>query len=119
MTKFTSSVLVCLMFAAMVPSAHAQAGLSDTLFRTGLSQDDIDLMAQTADSLYRNGAPRVGRTQSWSNAETGAKGSVKLVAFRGNCAYLQHFILTTRRPKPQEFRFKTCKTADGNWVLSP
>lgn len=93
--------------------------VAQTLRQTGLTQADINLMTQTAATLYQSGAPKVGRTVSWTNADTQAKGSVKLVAFRGDCAYLQHFIITVRRPTSQEFRFKQCRQSDGSWVLTP
>ena len=118
MQKILAALVLALALGGVAGPLDART-MVETLRRTGLSQQDIDVMSKTAAGLYQTGTPRVGRTESWSNAETGAKGSVKLVAFRNNCAYLQHFIITTRRPTAQEFRFTQCRDAAGNWVLTP
>lgn len=119
MPNRSAAILLGLVLSLCAPPSMAAGTLLDTLRRTGLTQEDINRMTDTAAGLYRSGSPKVGRTVSWTNPETEAKGSVKLVAFRGNCAYLQHFVITTRRPKAQEFRFKQCRTAAGDWILTP
>ncbi|MEM8730458.1 MAG: hypothetical protein AAGF79_11120 [Pseudomonadota bacterium] len=95
------------------------ANVADTIKRTGLTQDDINVMSSTAAELYQTGTPQVGRTSAWSNPDTGARGEATLTGFASNCADIRHVVFTQRRPEAQQFVFRNCKTADGNWVLSP
>ena len=42
-----------------------------------------------------------------------------LVGFDGKCADVRHVVITQRRPEPQDFTFRNCKTADGSWIMVP
>ncbi len=103
----------------LAPHPAQARSLADTFRRTGLSQQDIALVTTTANKLYRTGTPQVGRSAEWSNPQSGAHGTVRLASFRDNCAVLDHSVITTRRPEPQEFSFRHCKAADGSWTLTP
>lgn len=103
----------------LVPARVEAASMADTLRRTGLTQQDINLLSQTGASLYRDGTPKLGTEKDWSNPDTGNSGKAMLVGLDGNCADVRHVVITQRRPQPQEFTFRNCKGADGNWVMTP
>lgn len=103
----------------MAPDPVQARSLADTLRRTGMTQQDIDVMSESAGSLYREGTPKVGQSVDWSNPDTGATGTSTLQSYQGNCATLKHVVVTPRRPEPQEFLFRQCRTAVGGWALTP
>ncbi|MGR3804968.1 hypothetical protein [Marinibacterium profundimaris] len=117
MTFVTGALALCLGLTS-VPLAQAQP-ISQILRRTGLTQADINIMTQSASTLYRGDSRTVGSEADWSNPDTGASGKSMLVAFADDCADVRHTVITQRRPEPQEFTFRNCKTADGNWMLAP
>lgn len=109
------------VFSGLVLGA-APAGaqpMTQILRRTGLAQADINIMQRSAAPLYRGSAHVIGSETEWSNPDTGASGKSMLVAFQNNCADIRHTVITQRRPEPQEFTFRNCRTSDGNWVLAP
>ena len=101
------------------PTSVVARTMADTLRRTGLSQADINMLSQAGGGLYRSGTPKVGAEAEWSNPDTGASGTATLLRFADNCADVRHVVITTRRPEPQEFNLRNCKTADGSWILTP
>ncbi|MAY48140.1 MAG: hypothetical protein CML65_23215 [Rhodobacteraceae bacterium] len=103
----------------MAPTPVAARSMADTLRRTGLTQQDINILSQTAATLYREGTPKVGAEKDWSNPDTGNSGKAMLGGFDGKCADVRHVVITQRRPEPQDFTFRNCKTADGSWIMVP
>ncbi|WP_428928118.1 hypothetical protein [Marinibacterium sp. SX1] len=113
-------VVTGLMMGLMMAPTGAEArSMADTLRRTGLTQQDISIMTAAAAPLYREGTPKVGAESEWSNPDSGASGKSLLVSFADGCADIRHVVITQRRPEPQDFVFRNCKTADGSWVLTP
>ncbi|MBB97860.1 MAG: hypothetical protein CML68_25080 [Rhodobacteraceae bacterium] len=104
---------------AFAPSRALAQSMPEILRRTGLSQQDINIMSQAAAPLYRSGTPKVGSSADWSNPDTGASGTATLTAFANRCADIRHVVITTRRPEPQPFVMRNCQNADGAWTLSP
>jgi len=113
----TACVAVCLAVAG-VGGAEARS-LADTLRRTGMSQEDINVMSEAAGVLYRQGTPKVGQSVEWTNPDSGTSGTSTLQSFENKCATLRHVVVTTRRPEPQDFLFRQCQTATGTWILTP
>jgi hypothetical protein len=105
--------------AVLLPASGDLAAkpLARVLKETGLSQSDFDYVLAVEKSLYTKG--QAGRVESWSNAETGAKGASKLAAKRGDCMYMQHFITLPNGSPRQEFRTVFCRQADGRWLRQP
>lgn len=120
LSRAISCLVVCIGLAGgVLPSLVDARSLTDTLRRTGLTQGDITVMSEAAGVLYRQGSPRIGESVDWTNPETGAAGTSTLQGFQDECATLRHVVTTARRPQPQDFLFRQCRSADGGWVLTP
>ncbi len=86
---------------------------------TGLSPKDFDIMIATARGLYDVPNPQPGRIVSWTNADSGSHGRVRLAAIRGNCAYIQHFVHPKGVQSATEMRAHWCRDAQGKWLRQP
>ena len=108
--------LVCLM-PGLMPSAVPAKSLAKIAAASGLSPDDFNQVMAAERNLTQT--PQQGRTVSWSNPDSGARGSSKLVALRDNCAFMQHFVYTSPTAQPNELRTRWCKQGDGVWLRMP
>lgn len=93
--------------------------LAKILRESGISPSDFEMMQNTARVLYDTANPSAGKRLSWSNADSGAHGMVRLASVHNNCAYIQHFVYAKDAKKPRELRTPYCKNADGKWLLQP
>lgn len=100
----------------LAPFADAQS-LGKIARKSGLSPEDFRIMGATARGLYDVPSPPVGRIVSWTNAESGSHGRVRLAAIRKNCAFIQHFVHPKGAQKSTELRVQWCKDASGTWLM--
>jgi surface antigen len=113
------NLIAALLMAIAAPLSAIATPLSVQLARSGFTPKDLDLMSATAAKLYTPSVKEVGSTLSWSNPDSGARGSVKLAAVQDNCIYLHHFVYAKGRTSPAELRPRMCKSTDGRWLLAP
>lgn len=104
--------------AALIGPVDAKP-LSRIIAETGLSPEDFSMMSEASSQLVVNGQPVVGRRVSWSNPDSGSKGSVRLQAMRGECGYVQHITYPGGGDRPFEIRARLCRDANGDWILVP
>jgi hypothetical protein len=109
-----TAALVLSMIAA--PIAQAQT-LGRILARTGLVQEDINIMVRTGASLYAAGDAEIGSDAIWSNPETRAFGMVEVIEIDANCVRIAHRFRTQQRPATQTVTSRRCRV-DNRWVLS-
>ncbi|WP_237218032.1 hypothetical protein [Ruegeria lacuscaerulensis] len=93
--------------------------LSRIIAEMGLSPDDFKVVNATADAMLESGRPQVGAEQSWSNPESGSKGTIRVQGVRDNCVQLQHFIQPDGTDQTREVGTQRCRSADGKWILTP
>ena len=110
-------ILKTVVILALCAAPLSAKPLSRILNNTGLSPADFDILMATETSLVDRG--QVGRTESWTNPQTGTKGASKLVAQRGSCLYLQHFVTLSGNTDRQEIRTAFCQQPDGQWLRAP
>lgn len=107
---------VLAFFVGSISLASAQGVLD-----AALPKSDVPLMMAAAEKLYKPDNIKVGTVESWSNAETGDSGSVKLVhlhAYKGlPCRRLEHTIRLKGETDPLSYVVDRCKAADGSWKL--
>ncbi len=118
MKKIITIMLLAVALTGAGAGIRAQS-LSRIIARTGLTPDDFAMMNAVARGLYDTSAPRPGKTVTWSNADSGSHGTVKLAAMRKNCAYLQHFVYAKAVRSPREIRIHLCRQANGKWLMYP
>jgi surface antigen len=116
----TVLTLLCLTLLLGTAPQHSTAQtLSRILAKSGLTQEDFNLMSTAAGSLYETVTPKVGQSADWKNKETGSFGTVKLTTYKDNCVYLLHKTNPKGQDKVTEIRNRFCKSADGTWVQQP
>lgn len=112
--------LICAIAAALMATSVSAQPLSRMLASSGLTPEDFDMMGNYAATLYERGSPQAGARAQWANAETGAKGTVTLEKFEGNCASLLHEAQSANaNARAVQIRTRRCKNADGVWVMTP
>ena len=111
-----SFVFVALLASFFATSVHAQ-GFLRQLSRTGLTQEDVNIMVAEGSQLYRSGGARVGDDAVWQNPATGAHGLAEIVAVDGNCVGTAYRFKTTRNRSMQTIEIRRC-LQNGEWVLS-
>jgi hypothetical protein len=101
---------------ATVFSAQAET-LGRTLARTGLVQEDINIMTRAGASLYASGNAQVGSDAIWSNPETQAFGMVEVLEVDADCVRIAHRFRTQQRQATQTVTSRRC-LVDNRWILS-
>lgn len=87
--------------------------------KSGLTPKDFNLMGATETQLYSPSVKSVGSTLSWSNPESGATGTVKLVSRDGNCVTIHHVVYGKDKTTPIVLKPRMCESSEGNWLLAP
>ena len=118
MRVWICSFLMGLTVLGTAPVAQAKP-LSRILAELGLSPADFEMQSAASASLFARGRPAAGQEASWSNPDTGSKGTVRVREMRGDCAHLQHFIVPAGTGETREIRTRRCLDANGNWILTP
>ena len=113
---FCSLTTAAAMFAISATSIEAQ-GIWRTLARTGLVQEDIDIMVRTGATLYASGEAQVGSDVIWSNPQTQAFGMAEILEVDGDCIRIAYRYQTLRQPKTQSVTNRRC-LVDNRWILS-
>ena len=110
--------LAALLFLAVAFPAAAQGTFSRSLEELGLSKGDYRLLREAAATLYEAEALEVGNTTTWSNRDTGSRGTVEVTAFDGRCVSLTHVFQSGTSRSAHKHDSRRCKAADGRWLLS-
>ncbi|SDW73070.1 hypothetical protein SAMN05444358_1011611 [Ruegeria halocynthiae] len=98
----------------------AQAkSLSRIIAEMGLSPADFEVLSATSNALLSSGSPSIGQERAWLNQDTGSKGTVRVQNVQDNCVILQHVVQPEGAEQTRDIRTRRCKTADGNWILTP
>jgi len=118
--KFRTLAATCVLFSLFWSDfAAAQfASFARQLARTGLVQEDINIMVEAGSELYASRNAVVGNDTIWSNPSTGAYGLVEITSVEGDCVGLVYKFRTTRRNTTQTVQLRRC-LIDGRWILSP
>ena len=104
---------------ALAPAVQAQANaVVQQLARTGLTQEDINVMVQAGSTLYVGGRAQVGDDTIWSNPATGAHGMIEVTSVQGNCVGVDYRFRANDRKALQTVASRRC-LSDGRWVLTP
>lgn len=108
---------VLLVVAALMAPASAQLGTT-----IDLRDSDIAAARAAADKILANLDAPIGTVESWTNAATGASGTVTLIARMEpngmTCRRLQHTIRVRSQGDPYNFMFDRC-LIDGVWKTFP
>lgn len=108
---------VLLFGAGLTAPAFGQLGVT-----IDLRDSDIAMAAAAAAKLYENLDTPVGATESWNNPQTGASGTVTLIARMNpnglECRRLHHVIKVRSQGDPFNFMFDRC-LIDGRWRTYP
>ena len=119
MTRQRTAIAVALICATCAGAAHAQVNsVLRQLSRTGLVQEDINIMVRTGSDLYRSGNAVVGTDTIWSNPATGAHGLVEVSSVEGDCVGLVYKFRARGRPAIQAVSSRRCLRND-RWVMAP
>lgn len=117
--KPSFALLAAVLALAGMTSQEAQArSLGTMLERSGLVPDDIAAMESSARQLFEP-LGRTGDARKWSNPKSKSQGAVTLGRIEGNCAEMVHRVRTVKRQEPFTYRTWRCRTADGEWRISP
>jgi hypothetical protein len=115
----TRGILLLVYLTVIAPPVFAQANsFLRQLQRSGLVQEDINIMAHAGSELYISGKAEVGADTIWSNPATGAYGMVEVLALDGQCVRLAYKFQTSRFKEIQTLTAGRC-LVDGSWILSP
>ncbi len=93
--------------------------LSRIIAEMGLSPADFNVLNAASDAMLSGSVPQVGEESTWTNDETGSKGTIRVRDVRDNCVHLQHFIQPEGVDQTREVRTRRCRDASGNWILTP
>ena len=115
----TVLLAVVLVLVAGISGGVSAKTIGAIARETGLTPKDFDIMIATARGLYDAPSPKSGRIVSWTNADSGSHGKVRLAAIRGNCAYIQHFVHPKGAERATEMRARWCRNAEGKWLRQP
>ena len=116
-------VFTALCAAAVLVGAAAPSLAVNPFQRSGfeLAESDVALLKAAAEKLYLNEDVAVGTSESWSNPETGNRGTVTLIdkpSYKNlPCRRLQHDIELEATADLFRFILDRCKTQDGSWKL--
>ncbi len=118
MKAFVYSALVAALFLGMGGTAQAKP-LSRIIAEMGLSPADFEVLNDTSNALLSSGSPSVGQERAWLNQATGSKGTIRVQSVQDNCVILQHVVQPEGAAQARDIRTRRCRTADGNWILTP
>ncbi|MDE4146710.1 MAG: hypothetical protein P1U91_01920 [Pseudophaeobacter sp. bin_em_oilr2.035] len=119
MTRLLIAFATAISLVLPALPASAQGGsIARQLARTGLTQDDINIMTRAGSELYASKKAVVGVDTIWSNPDTSAFGLVEVADVEGNCVTLVYKFQTSKQPSIQSVRLRRCLN-DGRWVLTP
>jgi len=114
-TVLSIALAACLALTALPASAQFSKLLRDT----GLSQEDFNIMGQSAQTLYVGKTPRVGAESVWQNPDTGSHGTSEIEKVAGNCVILRHLFVSGKTRKTNKIQLRQCKNSSGEWVMTP
>lgn len=117
MRVFGYPLIVAVVSVLLLPEGAQAQSFVRMLARTGLVQEDVNIMVRTASTLYAAGNPQVGRDVIWSNPKTGAFGMAEVLEVEGDCVRIAYRFQTRRRPATQTVTTRRC-LADGRWILA-
>jgi hypothetical protein len=111
----------CLLSASILAATQGQAQFAGMFRDTGLSGEDAERAGRTAATLYQGRTPRAGDEAVWKSDRTTSEGSVRVIEVddQNNCIVLAHRFRASASARYQTLRFRRCRDAAGNWVLSP
>ncbi|MDW4498470.1 hypothetical protein R5H30_10800 [Sulfitobacter sp. D35] len=101
----------------IAPRADANALLRQ-LSRSGLTQQDVDMMVRAGATLYADGRASAGDDTIWSNPATGSFGLVEVASVSGECVSLTYKFRTARRSAVQSVAGRRCLSGN-RWVSTP
>ena len=110
-----------LLIALYIPLAHGASGLAGVLTGSPFASfTDADYKQFFASASLVAEGPVGGKSADWSNAASGASGTVRSTrAFKRqdtDCRELRG--TNTARGRTEPFRVTVCKAADGSWRLA-
>lgn len=114
--NLTQAILFGLSLVVSAGSASANAILRE-LDRSGMVQEDVNIMMRSAATLYSGGRAKVGDEVRWNNPASRADGIVKVGAVDGACVTLAHGFRPKGVGPVRALTTKRC-LVDGIWVLS-
>lgn len=118
-TLFAAMAIAGLCLVAGLPAF----GQLNDITRSGLdlTPEDWELMEAAAAELYLTEEAPVGTVETWSNDQSGNRGSIELIRtgqYQGMpCRRLQHDIRVKDVADPYRFTVDRCKTAEGAWKI--
>lgn len=116
--------MICLkrLFCAAILCTFAMPSFAQSTFleqisRTGMTQDDINIMTQTASEMYVGRSAIAGSETAWSNPATEAYGTAKITGVEANCVNIGYVFHTKSRPEARPMNVRRCKQ-DGKWIMA-
>jgi hypothetical protein len=88
------------------------------LSKSGLVQEDINIMARAARQLYVAGNATVGDDTIWMNPATDAHGMAEVIEVRDGCVRIAHKFHARGKRGVQVVTIRRCPV-EGRWRLSP
>lgn len=113
---FRRTLAAVAMIACAATPLYAQ-GFAKQLARTGLTQEDVNIMVAQGATLYKNGGASVGADTVWQNTATQAHGLAEITEVDGNCIKIAYRFVTTRQTSMQSVEIRRC-LSDGQWKLA-
>ena len=116
-------IVIALLVLAASP-AEAQVDPFHTVRGKWLEPSDLALLGAAAEHLLDAQVPAIGAVEKWSNAETGAAGSVAYLGpttsvvqgKRQACRKLHYEASVKGRPEERRINLEWCRQPDGNWM---
>lgn len=109
-------VAICLG-AALLSGPVAARSIVDMMRRSGLTQEDVNIMTRSGATLYSGRSAVVGNDAIWSNPATRSHGMVEVTGVDGQCVTLRHSFRARGQQRTQELATRRCLT-NGTWQLS-
>ena len=111
------------VFLLLAGSAQAQINPYKGKNVPRLASSDLTLLGQSEQKFLGDTAPTKGASENWTNAATGAVGSVAYVGptsrtvatVKYTCRRLRYEVTLKGRTKPRSTRVAWCHMPDGSW----
>jgi surface antigen len=123
MTKFLGSAVFTLLFLVVLPAHLAQAQVNpfkNTAIEK-LTDQDIEIVKESAASLYQVDDPVIGDAAAWSNTDSGNFGTIELVDVydwrKMPCRKLQHLMQIKGWKDTVRMTVDRCKVSSGEWKI--
>ena len=113
---FTRSLAALAIFSCAATPLVAQS-IGKQLARTGLTQEDVNIMVETGSELFVSGNATVGDDTVWQNPETDAHGLAEVLEVADNCVRIAYKFRTTKQPDLRVVSIRRC-LVDGKWLLA-